>query len=106
MTRQEIIEREVIEDMLQWSSDKMYDVFGPWLETIVIRQKEKLQLKLRTIWRNRTWYAFHETGEQFDKDTMLFYFNPRKLKSYSLDELESIIKNIERTTIYSNPKKS
>jgi hypothetical protein len=71
MTREEILQKEIIDDMLQWSSDKMYNTFGSWLETIVIQEKEKLQLKLKTIWRNRKWYAFRDTGEQFDNDTML-----------------------------------
>jgi hypothetical protein len=104
MTREEILQKELVDDMLQWSSDKMYNTFGSWLETIVIREKEKLQLKLKTIWRNRKWYAFNDTGEQFDNDTMLLYFDIKKLKKYSLSELETIIAKIADETVYSNPK--
>lgn len=106
MSREEILKKELINDMLQWSADKMYETFGPWLETVINIQKEKLQLKLKTIWRNRRWYAFRDTGEQFGADTMLLYFNQKKIKLYSLSQLESIIEKIERETIYSNPKTS
>lgn len=106
MTREELIEREVINDMLQWSSLKIYKTFGPWLETIVNQEKERLQLKLKTIWRNRKWYAFRDTGQQFENDTMMIYFEPKNVKKYSLSILETIIEKIEDETIYSNPKKS
>lgn len=106
MTREELVEREFIGDMLNWSSEKFYKTFGPRLETIVIRQREILQLKLKTIWRNRKWYAFRDTGQQFDTDdAMLVYFNPKKIKHYSLHDLESIIDKLENETLYSNPKK-
>src|SRR5690606_8008774 len=97
---------EVIDDMLNWPADKLYETFGPWLETVVNQQKDRLQLKLKTIWRNRTWYAFRDTGVQFDSDTMLFYFLPRKIKHYSLSDLETIIEKLEGETLYSNPKES
>lgn len=106
MNREEIIEREVINDMLQWPADKIYNTFGPWLETIVNHQKERLQLKLKTIWRNRKWYAFKDTGEQFGNDTMLIYFDIKKAKKYSLAELESILEKLDEETLYSNPKRS
>ena len=106
MTREELLEREVIDNMLNWSADKIYNTFGPWLETVVNQQKDKLQLKLKTIWRNRKWYAFNDTGEQFDNETMLVYFDPKKVKKYSLSELETILKKIEDKTLYSNPKQS
>lgn len=106
MTREEQLQKEFVEDMLQWSADKIYNTFGPWLETVVNQQKDKLQLKLKTIWRNRKWYAFNDTGEQFDNETMLVYFDPKKTKKYSLSELETILEKIEDETIYSNPKQS
>lgn len=106
MTREEILQNELVDDMLQWSSEEMYNTFGSWLETIVIQEKEKLQLKLKTIWKNRKWYAFNDTLEQFDNDTMLLYFDIKKLKKYSLSELETIIEKIADTTVYSNPKQS
>ena len=106
MTREEILERELIDDMLQWSSEKFYATFGSWLETVVNQQKERLQLKLKTIWRNRKWYANRETGEHFEDDDMLYFFDPKKVKKYSLSELETILKKIEDETIYSNPKQS
>lgn len=103
MTREELLEREVINDMLNWSADKIYGTFGPWLETVVNEQKSRLKLKLKTIWRNRKWYAFRDTGEQFEDDTMLLYFNPKKTRSYSLRDLETILDKLENETIYSNP---
>src|SRR5690606_19938300 len=103
---EELIEKEVINDIMQWSSDKFYNTFGPWLETVVVREKEKLQLKLKTIWRNRKWYAFRDTGEQFDTDTMLIYFEPKKITKYSLSDLETILEKIENETLFSNPKQS
>ena len=106
MTREEILQKEFVDDMLQWSADKIYNTFGPWLETVVNQQKETLQLKLKTIWRNRKWYAFKDTGEQFDNDTMLIYFDPKKAKKYSLSELETILEKIADETLYSNPKQS
>lgn len=106
MRREEIIERQVIDDIRQWSSDKFYNIFGPWLETVVIRQKEKLQLKLKTIWRNRLWYAFKDNGEQFEDDTMALYFDIKKISKYSLSELETILEKIDDETLYSNPKQS
>lgn len=93
------LENEIIEDMLQWSSDRFYKTFGAWLETVVIRQKEVYQLKLKSIWRNRKKYAFRVNGEQFDDDMMLLYFDPKKIKKYSLSEMESILDKIENETI-------
>lgn len=81
MTREEELERQVIDDILQWPSYKFYETFGPWIETVVNQQKNRLQLKLKTIWRNRKWYAFRDTGEQFEADCMLIYFDPKKVKS-------------------------
>ena len=104
MTREEILQRELLDDMFQWSSEKFYDTFGSILETIVIKQKEKLQLKLKTIWKNRKWYAFRDTGEQFDRNTMLIYFDIKKIKTYSLTDFEFIINKLNNETIYSNPK--
>ncbi|MCO5232867.1 MAG: hypothetical protein M9888_03895 [Chitinophagales bacterium] len=106
MTREQILENEIIDDILQWSSDRFYKTFGAWLETVVVRQKEAYQLKLKTIWRNRKWYAFRDTGEQFENDTMLIYFDSKKIKKYSLSEMESIFEKIEDETLYSNPKRS
>jgi hypothetical protein len=102
MTREEILQKELVDDMLQWSSEKMYNTFGSWLETVVIREKDKLQLKIKTIWKNRKRYAFKDTGDQFDNDTMLLYFDIKKLKKYSLSELETIIDKIEDETVYEN----
>lgn len=106
MTREEALEKEVIDDMLHWSAEKIYNTFGPWLETVVNQQKDRLQLKLKTIWRNRKWYAFRDTGEQFENDTMLVYFDPKKSNKYSLSELETILEKIEDETLYSNPRRS
>lgn len=104
MTREELLKNEFIDDMLQWPTEKFYKTFGPWLETIVNEQKSRLQLKLKTIWRNRKWYAFRDTGEQFDANTMFIYFNPKKIKNYSLNDLETIIDKLECETLHSNPK--
>lgn len=106
MTREELLEKEFIDDMLQWPAEKVYNTFGPWLESVVNQQKERLQLKLKTIWRNRKWFAFKDTGEQFENDTMLIYFDPKKYKNYSLSELETILEKIEDETLHSNPKQS
>lgn len=97
-------EHDIIDEVLQWSSDKIYSTFGPFLEKVVIKQKEKLQLKLKTIWRNRTWYCYKDTGEQFDDDAMLYFFSPKKIAKYSLYEMEDILEKIEQETNYSNPK--
>lgn len=97
-------ESELIDEVLQWSAEKIYDVFGPFLEYVVDNEKAKLQSKLKTIWKSRRWYAFRDTGEQFDADTMQIYFSVKKLKTYSLHELEQIIDKIETETNYSNPK--
>ena len=104
MTREEQLQKEFLEDILQWPADKIYETFGPWLEWVVNQQKERIHLKLKTIWRNRKWYAFKDTGEQFDDDAMLLYFNPKKIKSYSLSDLESVIEKLSYETLYSNPK--
>jgi hypothetical protein len=101
MTREEILQQECIDDILQWSSEKMYQTFGAWLETVVVSEKEKLQLKLKTIWRNRKWYAHRDTGEQFDNETMSFFFDIKKVKKYSLSEIETILERIENETLYS-----
>ena len=106
MTREELIEKEVIDDIMQWSSDKFYNTFGSWIETVVNEQKKRLQLKLKTIWQNRKCYANRETGEYFEDDDMLYFFDPKKVKKYSLSELETILEKIEDETIYSNPKQS
>lgn len=105
MTREELLEKEVIDDMLQWPAEKFYNTFGPWLESVVNQQKERLQLKLKTIWRNRKWFAFKDTGEQFEDDTMLIYFDPKKYKNYSLSELETILEKIENETLSLSPEK-
>lgn len=104
MTREELLRREFIDDIKNWSSDKIYNTFGPLLETVVNQQKDKFQLNLKTIWRNRKWYVFKDTAEQFDNETMLLYFDPKKVKKYSLKELETILEKIEDETIYSNEK--
>jgi hypothetical protein len=106
MTREEQIQQECIEDMLQWSADKFYRTFGYFLEKVVNKQKELYQSKLKSIWRNRKWYAFRDTAEQFDNETMLLYFNPKKIKHYSLYELETIIEKFEDEVIHSNPNRS
>jgi hypothetical protein len=98
------IEMQVIEDMMSWSSQEFYAVFGHRLETVVNETKASLQLKLKTIWRNRIWYAHRETGEQFDAETMLYFFDPKKISKYSLRELEMILEKIEDETLHSNPK--
>lgn len=104
MKTEERFQMEVIEEVLQWSADKIYKTFGPFLETVVNQQKERIQIRLKTIWRNRKWYAFRDTGEQFNNDEMLIYFNPKKIKIYSLSDLETIIDRVEKETLYSNPK--
>ncbi len=107
MNREEELEREVIDDMLQWPAEKIYNTFGPWLETVVNLQKDRLQLKLKTIWQNRKCYAFRTTGEQIESDTMLlYYFDIKKVKKYSLSEMEKIIDKIENETYKTNPKQS
>ena len=105
MTREEQLYREVIDDLLNSSSEKLYQIFGSWLETVVEEKKEVFRTKLKNIWRNRKWYAFHDTGEQFESDTMSIYFTSRKLKSYSLREMEMILEKIDSETVYCNPKK-
>jgi hypothetical protein len=97
-------EQNILDEVTNWSNGEIYSVFGIRLERIVTEQKEKLQLKLKTIWRNRTWYAYKDTGEQFDDDAMLYFFSPKKIAKYSLYELENILEKIESETNYSNPK--
>jgi hypothetical protein len=97
-------QQEIIDEVLQWSSNQIYSVFGPFIEKVVLEQKEKLQIKLKTIWRNRTWYAYKDTGEQFDDEAMLYFFSPKKIAKYSLYEMEDILEKIEQETNYSNPK--
>lgn len=105
MTYEEKFQKEVLDEVLQWSAAKIYSVFGSFIETIVTRKREEMQLKLKTVWRNRMWYAFKDTGTQFEKDTMLLYFCPKKISKYTLSELETIIEKLEAETVYSNPKK-
>lgn len=105
MTYEKRFQEDLMDEVLSWSSEKIYSVFGNYLEKVVLDEKEKMQRKLKTIWRNRTWYAFRDTNEQFDKDTMRLYFDPKKISKYKNYELESILENIEEETNYSNPKK-
>lgn len=104
MTREEEREMWLREDLRHRTDEEIYNIFGSRLETIVNQQKERLQLKLKTIWRNRKWYTFRDTGEQIEPDTMLMYFEPKKTNKYSLSKLEEILEIIEHETIYSNPK--
>ena len=97
-------EQNILDEVANWSNAEIYSVFGTRLERIVTEQKEKLQLKLKTIWRIRTSYAYKDTGEQFDDDAMLYFFSPKKITKYSLSELEYILERIEAETNYSNPK--
>lgn len=85
----------VIDEARQWSTEKIYDVFGSFLEKVVEDKKEKYRLILKTVWKNRVGYAFRDTGERFDSDTMLYYFNPKKIRKYSLIDMEDIIVRIE-----------
>jgi hypothetical protein len=105
MNRNEHREMETLDEVRQWTAEQIYSAFGPWMETIVNQQKERLQLNLKTIWRNRRWYAFRDTGEQFEEDTMLIYFNPKKISKYSLSDLETIIDKLQNESRYSNPKR-
>jgi hypothetical protein len=105
MTIQEIIWQEFLEDMHSLTNEQILEILGAnRLEMIINLKKEELQLKLKTIWRNRKWYCHNDTGEQFDNDTMLYFFNPKLIKKYSLEMMESILDNIDSETIYSNPK--
>jgi hypothetical protein len=95
------------EKMHSLTNEEILTIFGcSRLEMIINLEKEKLQLKLKTIWRNRTWYCFKNTLKQFENDTMLLYFNPKLISKYSYDMMESILSKIERETLHSNPKKN
>lgn len=99
-------QREVIEEVMQWSGEKIYSVFGSFLAKVVEDKKEELQRELKVIWKNRCWYSFRDTGEQFESDTMLIYFNPKHIRKYNLSDMEDIIERIENETNYSNPNRS
>lgn len=93
-------DRLVRETATEWSNQEIYDVFGVRLERVVAEKKNKLQLKLKAIWANRTWYAFRETGEQFEDDTMSFFFEYKKISKYSCSEMESILEQLDRDAGY------
>lgn len=97
-TKEELLHRYFIEDMLQWPRDKFYNTFGAYLETIVNYKKDELQLKLKHIWKNRELFCFKETGERIGEDGILVYFNPKKVKHYSLHELEKILETFDNET--------
>lgn len=101
MTREQQLFQESIEILKDYSIEDFYNVFGNWLETVVHVKKTTLQERLKRIWTNRTRYAFRDTGEQFEKDTMQFYFESKKIKKYSIAEIEQIISSIELDTIES-----
>jgi Lhr-like helicase len=101
MTREQQLFEESIEKLKEYSIEDFYNVFGNWLETIVNVKKTTLQERLKRIWSNRTKYAFRDTGEQFDIDTMQFYFESKKIKTYSIAEIEKIIASIDLETIES-----
>lgn len=110
MTRHKQLEQElrqdVINDLLNLPAEDFYSIFGSRLEMVVNQQKEKLTLKLKTIWRNRNWYAYKDTGEQLDDYGMSYFFDPKKINKYSLSDLETILEKMGKDLIYSNPKSS
>lgn len=99
MTPIEKLELEIIDDMLSWSSDQLYNTFGSRLEAVVEEQKEKMRAHLKRIWKFRKLYAFRDTGDSFYDDTMLLYFDPKKIGRYKLQEMETITQKIEKETI-------
>lgn len=106
MNRQEAILAEFIEELLEYTDEEIYELFGTRLEKIVDEQKGRLRLKLKTIWRLRKHYAFKDTGEQFDDYAMKLFFDPKKIKHYPLDVIECILTRLDHEAVYSNPKKT
>ena len=92
-------EFEIIDDMLQWEPDKFYKMFGPWLEVVVEDQKAKIRAKLKKIWKDRKLYGFRGMVDSISDDTVLIYFDPKKIGKYTLHEMEAIIEKIENETI-------
>ena len=99
MTPIEKLELEIIDDMLSWSSDQLYKTFGSRLEVVVEDQKEKMRANLKRIWKVRKLHEFRDTGDSFSDDTMLIYFDPKKIGKYTLQEMETITEKIENETI-------
>lgn len=99
MTPAEKLDKQIIDEMLQLEPDKLYTIFGPWLEIVVEDQKSKKREKLKKIWKRRVSYKFKDTDENFETDTMQIYFDPKKIKKYTLNELDNILEWIENETI-------
>lgn len=94
---------DLIEEIYQWSDEKFYKEFGCWVEVVTIRQKERFQAELQKIWENRKRYKFLETNEPFEDNTMLLFFDPNKIKEYSLHDFETIIDKITYSTTINDP---
>lgn len=89
MSIQKQFEDDVIDEVLQWSGEKIYCVFGARLENVVADKKAQLRYQLRVIWKNRLCYVFRDTGTHFDDDTMLLFFSYRQITKYNLIEMEN-----------------
>lgn len=95
MNYKEKFEQEVRDEVLSWSSDKIYNVFGHYLETIVMNRKWQLQKELKIIWKNRHKYHFRDSGEAFDDYVMCMYFGPKLINRYSNADMEAIINRLK-----------
>lgn len=98
MKTENSLESEMTELMLQMSSYDIYKILGPFIEDIVDQQKNIFRKNLKLIWKNRKSYMFKDTGCEFDENTMLIFFNPKKMKSYTLNDFEKILEEIDRET--------
>lgn len=101
MNYKEKFEQEVRDEVLSWSSDKIYNVFGHYLETIVMNRKWQLQKELKIIWKNRHKYHFRDSGEAFDDYVMCMYFEPKLINRYSNADMEAIINRLNNDALRS-----
>lgn len=101
MTAGEKFEQEILDHVFKWSNEEIYSFFGARLEDVVLRKKSELQSVLQLAWKNRYNYYFSDTGGNLDDESMLLFFDPKKIKKYSLKELLEAIQKLYAET-YTN----
>lgn len=101
MTAAEKFEHEILSDVSKWSNDEIYSFFGARLEEVVLSKKSELQSVLQLAWKNKLNYYFSDTGGNLDDESMLLFFDPKKIKKYSLKELLEAIQKLNSET-YTN----
>lgn len=104
---EKIKQMELMDEVMSWSAAKIYNVFGAHLEKVILDKRDEYCLRLKTIWRHRAWYTYADTAEQVPEWAFKeHYFDIKKIKKYTLFDIEDIFWKIERELIYSNPKKT